>query len=500
MIHRLALRNLLLNPWRTVFLLFGFSMGVAVMIVLLSIGEALLDQAKDEKLVGGGTITVLPEGIDVEVLKTGGLGGLFFSIDHARFIHQQLLAAPRLRGLVSAAAPQIDGKLLYLRTADGRERAVRASADIPSLTAAVGAAPNVLAGLWTDDSTDRRWRAPTAAEFEADIDHFHEPPPEVAGDPSWAEWHYFNVISPDRKHWVFVTFMLAGAVGDHAKRWGGQVLVTLHEQGRGERRFTSSAPPSAVRYSTSDANLGIAASSVNVEPDGRYRVHAVAREDATGAPITVDLDVTPAPGAYFPGAALTSGLVSGYVVPALRADATGAVCVAGSCTHYDGAQAYHDHNWGTWRGVTWEWGAARAGAYTLLYGRVQPPDSVATAQPLFVYLVDSAGFLAVLRPRDIRYNDARTTRVNGRPVRTPASAEMVDVRDGDTLRVTLHVEDASATDTRASLVERGDGAGLAARRLRRPYFVQMKGTATIAGRIRGTPLSGTGAGFFETYR
>ena len=28
-------------------------------------GEALLDQAKDEKLVGGGTITVLPEGVDV---------------------------------------------------------------------------------------------------------------------------------------------------------------------------------------------------------------------------------------------------------------------------------------------------------------------------------------------------------------------------------------------------------------------------------------------------
>jgi hypothetical protein len=41
---------------------------------------------------------------------------------------------------------------------------------------------------------------------------------------------------------------------------------------------------------------------------------------------------------------------------------------------------------------------------------------------------------------------------------------------------------------------------LAVRRLARPYFVQMKGTATIAGRIRGTPLAGSGAGFFETYR
>jgi hypothetical protein len=498
MIRLLATRNLTLKPWRSVFLLFGFSMGVAVMIVLLSIGEALLDQAKDEKLVGGGTITVLPEGVDVEVLKTGGLGGLFFSIDHARFIHRQLLAAPRLRDVVTAAAPQIEGKLLYLRTADGRERAVRASGDIPSLTAAVGAAPDVAAGRWADDSLDRRWRSPTDAELRHDIDHFHLPPREVAGDPSWAEWHYFNIISPDRRRWAFVSFILAGDVGSAAERWGGQVLVTLHEQGKPQRRFTSTAPAATVRFSTTDADLAIGDSRVEVQSDGRYRVRARAREDRSGAALTLDLLISPAAGAYFPGAALTNGVVSGYVVPALRADASGSVCVASTCTRYESVQAYHDHNWGVWRGVTWEWGAARAGEYTLLYGRVEPPDSVSAAQPLFVYLVDDAGFLAVFRPRTIRYEDARTTVVDGRTIRTPSSAEMVDVRGDDTLRLTLRIEDASASDTRAEAVERGDA--LAARRLVRPYFVQMKGTATIGGRIRGTPLAGTGAGFFETYR
>src|SRR5688500_559007 len=75
----LARRNLAYRPWRSVFLLVGYGVGVATMIVLLSIGEALLTQARDERLVGGGEITVLPEGIDVEVMKTGGLGGLFFS-------------------------------------------------------------------------------------------------------------------------------------------------------------------------------------------------------------------------------------------------------------------------------------------------------------------------------------------------------------------------------------------------------------------------------------
>ncbi len=498
MIRLLALRNLTLKPWRSLFLLFGFAMGVAVMIVLLSIGEALLDQAKDEKLVGGGTITVLPEGVDVEVLKTGGLGGLFFSIDHARFIHQQLLASPRLGGLVSAAAPQIEGKLAYVRLANGREVAVRASADIPSLTAAVGAAPVVTEGAWADDEGDRRWRAPTMAELRDDIDHFHEPPREVRGDPSWAEWHYFNVISADRRRWAFVSFILGGAVGDPTRPWGGQVLVTLHEQGRAARRFTSTVPSRLVRYSTSDANLRIGESAVQVQPNGDYRVHAVAREDGAGTPLALDLVVAPATGAYFPGAALTSGLVSGYVVPGLRASASGTLCVAGVCSTYDAVQAYHDHNWGVWRGVTWEWGAARAGQYTFLYGRIEPPDSVATPQPLFVYLVDSSGFLALFRPRVISYQDGRTTVVNGRTIRTPSRAEMADVRGSDTLRIVLSIEDASASDSRVAMVERGEA--LAARALVRPYFVQMKGTATISGRIRGTPLAGSGAGFFETYR
>src|ERR1051325_1530194 len=148
MIGLLALRNLVLRPWRSAFLLLGYSLGVGVMIVLLSIGEALLDQARDEKLVGGGSVTVLPEGIDVEVLKTGGLGGLFFSIDHARFIYRQLLAAPRLAGEVSAVAPQIDGKLLYARTRGGREIPVLASGELPSRTSAVGAMPPLAAGAW----------------------------------------------------------------------------------------------------------------------------------------------------------------------------------------------------------------------------------------------------------------------------------------------------------------------------------------------------------------
>ena len=497
MIALLSFRNLVLRPWRTLLLLFGFGLGVGVMIVLLSVGEALLAQAREEKLVGGGQLTVLPEGLDVEVMKTGGLGGMFFSIDHAPFIYRQLLATPRLAPHVAAVAPEMEGKLVYMRLPNGREITARATGEIPSRTRAVGAMPQLARGLWDDDDLDRRWRDPTMAELRAEVDHFHLPSGTALGDPSWAEWHYFNVLSADGKRWAFVSFILAGEVA--RTKWGAQVLVTLHEIGRPARRFTSELGPGSVSFSTNRPDLSFGGSSVRVLPDGRYAVSAHATEEGKGTPLDVNLTVSPARGAYFPGTAISgSELVSGYAVPALRADASGSICVRDQCERYDEVQSYHDHNWGVWRGVTWEWGSARAGQYSILYGRVQPPDSVAARQPLFVFLVDSLGFLAVFRPRDIAYEDGRSIVVGGKTLRVPSRASMIDVRGDDTLRVELEVEDAAATDTRRPDVERGDTR--AERRLEHPYFIQMKGRARVSGRVHGVPIEGRGAGFFETYR
>jgi hypothetical protein len=83
-------------------------------------------------------------------------------------------------------------------------------------------------------------------------------------------------------------------------------------------------------------------------------------------------------------------------------------------------------------------------------------------------------------------------------VHVPARAVMADVRGDDTVRVALEIEDAAGSDTRRPLIERGDAG--AARRILRPYFIQMKGLARITGRIGGTPIAGQGTGFFETYR
>jgi len=486
-ISLIAFRNIVYRPWRSALLFFGYGIGVAVMIALLSVGEALLTQARDEKLVGGGAITVLPQGLDVEVMKTGGIGGLFFSIDQARFIYDQLLASSRLGKSVSAVAPQIDGRLIYLRTLSGKEYAVKASGEIPSRTRLVRGLASLKSGEWTDDDGDRRWTNPTLAELRHDIDHFHLPPDSVSDRDTWAEWHYFNVISADRKRWAFISFIVAGDVT--SEKWGGSVTITLREEGKRSQKFERLVPRGDIRYSTSSANLRIGASNVIVMPNGDYRI--AARAGGADGPIAIDLVVHPAARAYFPGASLgTDELVSGYTVPALRASATGSICVAGACERYENAQAYHDHNWGVWRGVTWDWGASRAGPYTILYGRVIAPDAK-REQPLFVYVVDSLGFRAVMRPATIAYEDGRTATVVGREIRVPSKAVFADVRGADTLRVELDIEDAIATDMRQSVKQPSFGG---------PFFIQMKGTASISGRLGGDPVSGTGTGFFETYR
>ncbi|MGA0919365.1 MAG: hypothetical protein ACO3SD_01510, partial [Gemmatimonadaceae bacterium] len=161
---------------------------------------------------------------------------------------------------------------------------------------------------------------------------------------------------------------------------------------------------------------------------------------------------------------------------------------------------YHDHNWGVWRDVEWEWGAARLGEFSVLYGRVRRSGADDVREPLFVYLVDSLGFRSLFRPKAIRYEDGRTVMAEGRRLQVPSRALLEDIRGGDTLRIALEIEDAMASDVRldrmrqqGTLVPRRADAA-------RTFLVQMKGTATLTGRIGGQPVSGRGTGFFETYR
>lgn len=477
MLMILAIRHLLVKRLRSLFLLLGYGLGVGVMIVLLSVGEAMLDQARDVSLVGGGEVTVLPEGIDVEALRTGGLSGMFFGIDRARFVTRQGVGGPRYRALVASVAPAIEGKLVYVqRGAD--TVAVLAGGEIPSRASAVGAGHDLLAGRWNDSADDSAYVAPSVEQLYHQVDHFHLSPVE---DSTWGEWHYFNLVTgPDE--WWYVSLLVGGRVGRVNGNWGGQVLVT-HRRRDGEyERFAQSVPSSEVELDTTRADLRVGPASV-IQRDGVYLLLL----DLPVNRLSMELRIRPAPNHYFPPVMLREGEdVSGYAVAALRASASGQICRAGRCAAVQDVHAYHDHNWGVWRDVSWDWGAASGRGLSLLYGRVLTSSRErASDEPFFVSLVDSLGILQILKARAIRFEGAQPA-VNQASVIAPTGFSFVAYRERDTVLVRVSVREALASRMGSAGFER--------------YFLQMRGGFQLSGIIGGRRVADEGEGFFETFR
>ena len=481
MITTLAFRHLLVRKVRSLFLLLGFSIGVGVMVVLLSVGEAMLDQSRDVSLVGGGEVTILPQGIDVEAMRTGGLGGMFFTIERARFLTRQALGGERHEDIVRTVAPAIEGKLLYLCRARGecRPTAVRAGGEIPSRAAALGAGVEVTGGDWSDSPADSAYATPTAQQLYDEMDRFHLP---RTRDSTWGEWHYFNLVTAPEEWW-YLTFLVGGEVSltQRGRRWGGRMLVTRRRPDGRHERYTADVPSALVVFDTARADVAIGESFVR-QRDGEYRLRAEARGGGRSA--RLDLVVRPEPNRYFPPVELRDDeFLSGYVVPALAASATGTICVAGRCSEVKDVPAYHDHNWGVWRDVTWEWGSARGERLSLLYGGVYGPERANTS-PFFLTLVDSLGVRRVLRFGKIAY-------AGGRPAdgvagaRAPERFTLTGTWDADTVTLSVQVDHALATEMEAA----------SSRRL----FLQMRGRFELTGRIMGEPVRDRGQGFFETY-
>jgi hypothetical protein len=476
MLLTLAFRHLWVRKVRALFLLFGFSLGVGVMIVLLSVGEAMLDQARDVSLVGGGEVTILPQGIDVEAMRTGGAGGMFFTIDRARFLTRQTIGGPRHASVVRTVSPALERKLVYLCKARTpcRPDAVRAGGEIPSRAGAVGAGLDVLTGRWADSPADSAYIAPSAQQLYDELDRFHVPP---SPDSTWAEWQYYNVVTAPNEWW-YLTYLVGGQVLEG--RWGGRVLITHRRPDGRYERFTADAPGIPGMFDTTSADLDIGGSTVR-QRDGTYALHAAAGGGA--GRVTIDLTVHPIPDRFFPAVELREqALLSGYAVPALAASASGTICVAGRCRTVSDAPAYHDHNWGVWRNVTWEWGAARGGRVSVLYGGVY--ESGDRTSPFFLALVDSLGVRQILRFDAIEYRGARPAAGRlGTPA--PRSFSLLAARLSDTLRMTVDVRDAVATGMNAGAIRRD--------------FLQMRGAFRLSGMVHGEEISDSGTGFFETY-
>ncbi|HEX6068378.1 MAG TPA: hypothetical protein VFZ18_01100, partial [Longimicrobiaceae bacterium] len=345
MILRLVLAELRHRPGRAALLLGGYALGVAVMVVLLAVGEAMLTQARDEALLGGGDVVIVPRGVSPEMLRSGGTGSLFLGLDQARFIHRQVLESPRGRDSmgIAASSPLLDARIVRVARRGGTGVQAIASGEIPSRAAAVGGAAELIAGRWEDSEADLRWAEPSPDALYDGIDAFHLPYGAATGDSTWAEWHYFNLLL-DAERWIYLTYLVGGRVGTPGE-WGGQLILTVRSRDGAHRTLRRDVPDDAVRFDTVGADVSLGPAGTVRQEDGRYRLRAAVE----GAEI--DLTVTPSPNRIFPPTELGSGaLVSGYVVPALAATAEGRVCLpsggARACEEVDGARAYHDHNWG----------------------------------------------------------------------------------------------------------------------------------------------------------
>ncbi|MDT8436592.1 MAG: serine hydrolase [Gemmatimonadota bacterium] len=499
MVRRLVWSSLARRPGRSALLLAGYALGVGVTVALLSIGDALVEQSRDRDLLGGGDLLVLPAGIDLETLKTGGVGSLYFSIERAGWMYGEVLSAPRFAARVAAGAPWLDDELLHLRWKD-TSVAVSAGGEIPSLSDALGVGAGVTDGRWVDGAAGRAWAAPSDSLRLARIDAFHLPGGAAAEDSTWAEWHYFNLVAPDGDWWLYLTYMVGGRVPDG--RWGGRLLATLVEPGRADRHFESGYGAAEVLFHTDRPDLRIGPSRVRVDGLGRYYLSAVIpAADGSGDPaartafardtLRLELRLEPEPRRWLPPVDVSpGGFTSGYVVPVLAGRMTGRVCPPEGCREVEAAPGYHDHNWGVWSDVTWDWGQARAGDLSILYGGVrrhatEPGGTQAAEGRRFLFAVDSLGLRAVLPVRSIAYEIRKPDEQGGRPA--PPAAFRLEAGDGDERLVMTAAVDHARVSRRS---EEDTGPD---------RFVQMRGAVEVSGRLQGEAVEARGEGFFETW-
>ena len=197
-----------------------------------------------------------------------------------------------------------------------------------------------------------------------------------------------------------------------------------------------------------------------------------------------ELTLSPAANGSIPPAEIhgARGWVSGYVVPVLSGTFSGRLRLRDEDVQIDGAAGYHDHNWGFWEGVQWQWGQVAGGGVSIVYGRVFPPADVADRNriPGFLGVIGADGPIAFSTDVSIREEDQ-----NGTP-----SAITVESRDR---RVPLTLKLAVTESVRTAMgLTRGPGATMT--------FLQLGGEYRVSGRAGAVDVNFTARGSAETFR
>jgi len=173
-------------------------------------------------------------------------------------------------------------------------------------------------------------------------------------------------------------------------------------------------------------------------------------------------------------------------VPVLSGKLAGTLRTGGDTLSLDNGTGYHDHNWGFWEGVSWQWGQVAGDGISIVYGRVRPPTDVADPTRI-------PGFLGVLGPNG---PEGFSTRVTIDETDDPSADRpehiVVEAR-GEALELRMEIDVESAV--RTPWTPGASGGPLDALSL-----VQMRATYRVDGRIGGRTVSFTAAGSAETFR
>jgi hypothetical protein len=439
----------------------GFGLGVAVTAALLGVAAVILEQARAPELEGGGDVII------------DGVSG---RLSNARLVLSTLLDVEPLASRIAAVTP-IERATLYLVDEGGRTTPVRVRGGIPSLERSMDDPETASMPSWIDAPADADWARPAFDDVLREMDRFHEVPVNSEWSDSWAEWLYFNGRSENAS---FYLSFIAGPT-DGAGRRPVLVRLQLEESGH-TTSYSESIEIDGAALHESAPNLTLGRNEVRLE-GSEYHVRLDLPAESGPGRVAGELWLRAERGRFLPPLTVRGarGWLSGYVVPVMSGSWQGSLGVQGRSISFDDAAGYHDHNWGFWEGVTWQWGQVQGGGLSFVYGRIRPPSGVADPSrvPAFLMAIGPDGPIG-------HSLDVTITEVDrageGMPqeiaVRATSGAFVVAIDIADITSTVRSRVDADAT----------------------LEFLQMRGTARVTGEINLRSIDFSAPASAETFR
>jgi hypothetical protein len=431
------------------------------MAALLGIGGVILDQARAPALVGGGDVVI---------------GSQVGRVGSARFVLADVLGSGSLGSRVKVASPTSRASL-YLVDDRGSVPVV-ARGGIPSLERALGDPETSGVAPWVDTPADREWVSPSRADVLRAMDRFHPIPDVPARARSWSEWLYFNGRAGSTR--FYLTFIAGPRLASQQRT----LIVRLQLERSGTLRSYSSSSLVSDEQLAVAPDLTAGQNSVRLV-GSEYRIHLDLAAESGGPDVAGDVIVRAARGGSLPPFTMrgAGGWVSGYVVPVMSGELAGTIRIGGETIDLSGGTGYHDHNWGFWEGVRWQWGQVQGGGLAFVYGRVYPPNDAADSNRL-------PGFLVALgEAGPVGYATDVTIQETNAASRTEPDRVVVTGR-AESLMLTLDIDVDHVTTTRMPRESFGGGM----------EFLQLRGMYRVSGHVGGRAVDFTAPGSAETFR